>query len=123
MGSEAASAAAVLARAEAAWVAGDGETAMAFFSRAADLAEEGDDLETRVAAVLGLARGQRYNLAPGLLPVRLHAAYDAATATAPRARLAAALARCWSYANEPARAQPFAHEALDLAATTGDPTL
>ena len=81
---------------------------MAFFGRAADLAEADGDLDARVAAVLGLARGQEYNLTPGLLPVRLHAAYDATTEPAPRARLAAALARCWSYANEPVRARPFA---------------
>jgi hypothetical protein len=123
MGSELVSAAAMLARAETAWAAGDGETAMAFFGRAADLAEDSGDLESRVAAVLGLARGQQYNLVPGLLPVRLHAAYDVATATAPRARLAAALARCWAYANELARAQPFARESLELADRTGDPTL
>ena len=64
-----------------------------------------------------------YNLTPGLLPVRLHAAYDATTEPAPRARLAAALARCWSYANEPVRARPFALEALDLADGLDDPLL
>jgi hypothetical protein len=123
MGTGPASAASLLARAESAWATGDGETAMAFFGRAADLAEEGGDLETRVAAVLGLARGQQYNLVPGLLPVRLHATYDAVEAATPRARLAAALARCWSYAGEPARARPFALEALGLAEDSGDPVL
>ena len=96
---------------------------MAFFGRAADLAEADGDLDARVAAVLGLARGQVYNLTPGLLPVRLHAAYDATTDPAPRARLAAALARCWSYAEEPVRARPFALEALDLADGLDDPLL
>ena len=96
---------------------------MAFFGRAADLAEAEGDLDTRVAAVLGLARGQVYNLTPGLLPVRLHAAYDATTSRRPRARLAAALARCWAYANEPVRARPFAIEALDLADGLDDPVL
>src|SRR3954467_15330902 len=123
MGSEAASADALLARAEAAWAAGDGETAMAFFGRAADLAEASGDLDTRVAAVLGLARGQQYNLVPGRLPVRLHETYDAVAATAPRARLAAALARCWAYAGEPTRARPFALESLELAEGSGDPVL
>ena len=55
----------LLARAEAAWAGGDGEAAMAFFGRAADLAEADGDLDARVAAVLGLARGQQYNLTPG----------------------------------------------------------
>src|SRR4051794_38854376 len=123
MVSDAASASSLLARAGEAWAAGDGEAAMAFFGRAADLAEADGELDVRVTAVLGLARGQVYNLTPGLLPVRLHAAYAATTEPAPRARLAAALARCWAYANEPVRAQPFAVEALALADALGDQPL
>jgi hypothetical protein len=123
MASEPTSAALLLARAEEAWTGGDGEAAMAFFGRAADLAEADGDLDVQIAAVLGLARGQQYNLTPGLLPVRLHAAYDATTEPASRARLAAALARCWSYANQPARARPFALEALDVAQAQDDPLL
>ncbi len=86
-------------------------------------AEQEGDLETRVAAVLGLSRGQRYNLTPGRLPVHLHAAYEAVSDPGVRARLAAALARCWAYANEPRRATPFAAEALDLAEASGDQTV
>jgi hypothetical protein len=123
MVSDATSASSLLARAEEAWTSGDGEAAMAFFGRAADLAEADDDLDLRIAAVLGLARGQQYNLTPGLLPVRLRAAYDATTEPASRARLAAALARCWAYANDPLRARPFALEALDLADSQDDPML
>lgn len=96
---------------------------MAFYGRAADLAESAGDLDARIAAVLGLARGQRYNLTPGVLPVRLHAAYDAAAEPGARARLAAALARCWSYANEPLRSRPFADEALAHAGGLGDMVL
>src|SRR3954447_8698078 len=123
MVTQAASASSLLARAEVAWSEGDGEGAMAFFGRAADLAEADGDLDTRVAAVLGLARGQVYNLTPGLLPVRLHEAYEVTAEPAQRARLAAALARCWAYANEPLRARPFALEALDLADAGDDPPL
>src|SRR3954452_14704661 len=123
MASETVSAASLLARAEVAWAGGDGEAAMAFYGRAVDLAEADGDLQTRVAAVLGLARGQQYKLTPGPLPVRLHAAYDASTEPGPRAQLAAALARCWAYANEPVRARPFALEALDLADGLDDPPL
>ena len=50
---------------------------MAFFGRAADRRRGRRRPRARVTAVLGLARGQQYNLTPGLLPVRLHAAYDA----------------------------------------------
>jgi tetratricopeptide (TPR) repeat protein len=117
------SAASLLALAEEAWAGGDGEAAIAFFERAADVAEEQDDPGGRTAAVLGLARGQHYNLTPGLLPVRLHATYDAVEEPQPRARLAAALARCWAYANEPGRARPFAVEALHLADQQDDPVL
>jgi hypothetical protein len=117
------SASPLLALAETAWASGDGPAAMALFARAADVAEEQDDLRAWTEAVLGLARGQRYNLTPGLLPVRLHAPYDVVDEPPLRARLAAALARCWAYANEPRRARPFAIEALHLADRQDDPVL
>jgi hypothetical protein len=93
------------------------------FERAVVAAEQEHDLETQVTAVLGLARGQRYNLTPGRLPVHLHAAYDAVSEPDVRARLAAALARCWAYANEPRRATPFADEAVAVAEAHGDPVV
>lgn len=117
------SAVSLLALAEAAWAGGDGPAAMGLFERAAAAAQEESDPGVRATAVLGLARGQRYNLTPGLLPVRLHAAYDAIEEPRLRARLAAALARCWAYADEPRRAVPFAAEALPLAEQYDDPAL
>ena len=123
MASDPASATSLLARAEEAWSRGDGETANAFFDRAATAAEGQGDLTSQIAAVLGLARGQQYNLIPGRLPIRLHTAYEAVDDPISRARLAAALARCWAYANEPRRARPFAIEALHLAAQQDDPVL
>jgi hypothetical protein len=113
----------VLGLAVAAGSRGAAAAAVVLFVRAAEAAERQGDLETRVAAVLGLARGQRYNLTPGRLPVHLHAAYEAATAPDARVRLAAALARCWAYANEPHRAVPFSAEALASAGASGDQTL
>jgi len=118
-----ASATSLLSRADEAWAGGDGPRAMALFDQAAAVAEEQHDLRARVAAVLGLARGQPYNLTPGLLPVRLHAVYEEIDEPPARARLAAALARCWAYANEPRRARPFAIEALQLAGLQDDPVL
>lgn len=120
MASTADSAAILLGLAESAWSRGDVEAAADLYERATLAAEQEQDVTTRVAAVLGLARGQRYNLTPGRLPVHLHAAYAAVSAPAARARLAAALARCWAYANEPHRATPFADEALALAEASGD---
>jgi hypothetical protein len=117
------SAASLLARAEEAWAGGDGEVATRLFDRADQAAEVQGDLPARAAAVLGLARGQKYNLAPGRLPIRLHAVYEAAEDPALRARLAAALARCWSYAGHSRRGRPFAIEALHLADQQDDPVL
>src|SRR5690242_11630489 len=123
MAREATSAVSLLALAEVAWAGGDGPVAMTHFDRAAAAAQEHDDLPALAAAVLGLARGQAYNLTPGRLPVRLHAVYDAVEEPRLRARLAAALARCWAYAGEPRRAAPFAIEALHLAEQHDDPVL
>jgi hypothetical protein len=112
--------AALLSRADTARAGGDGEGAIALYSRAADLGHRDGDLDVETAAVLGLARCQEYNLSPGLLPVRLHGVYSQVRETRQRAALAAALARCWAYAGEPARARPFADEALALAGDVGD---
>lgn len=117
------SAAALLVQAEQAWASGHGSTAAVLYERAAAVGEERQDLRTWTLAVLGLARGQRYNVNPGLLPVRLHAAYEAVDEPMLRSQLAAALARCWAYTNEPRRARPFAIEALQLADREDDPEL
>ena len=113
----------LLARAEEAWAGGDGPAAMELFGRAAAAAEAQGNLTGRARAVIGLARGQRYNLSPGSLPVRLHTVYELVDEPGLRASLAAALARCWAYANEPRRARPFAIEALQLAQRQDDPVL
>lgn len=113
----------LLALAEHAWASGDLDTAARFFARADEQADHDGDLPVRIAAVLGLARGQRYNLSPGTLPVRLHVLYETVDDPAQRIRLAAALARCWAYSNEPRRARPFALEALQVAEQLDDPWL
>ena len=110
----------LLARAEVAWAGGDGAAAMDLFEQAA---QAGGSLVERAEALLGLARGQQYNLVPGQLPVRLHGVYLQVEAPVLRARLAAGLGRCWAYANEPRRARPFAIEALHLATQQDDPRL
>ena len=113
----------LLARAVEARDRGAGEEAVALYTRAADLAESGGDLPGQVEAVLGLARCQAFNVTPGALPVRLHAAYERSTQPSDRARLGAALARCWVYAAEPRRAVAFADEALALADDLADAPL
>ena len=117
------SAAALLVQAEQAWSGGHGSTATTLYERAATTAQQQQDLRVWALAVLGSARGQHYNVDPGLLPVRLHAVYEVTDDPTLRSRLAAALARCWAYTNEPRRARPFAIEALHLADRQDDPVL
>jgi tetratricopeptide (TPR) repeat protein len=117
---DAVTSASLLARAEAERAAGHGAEASVLYRQAADLAPRNGDLDTQAEAVLGLARCQEYKLTPGSLPVQLHATYSRSTDPVFRARLAAALARCWSYAGEPHRAHPFADEALAMAESQDD---
>ena len=123
MGTEPSAAALLVVQAEQAWSGGHGSTATALYERAAAVAEVQGELEFWALAVLGLARGQHYNVDPGLLPVRLHTVYEMMDDPTLRSRLASALARCWAYTNEPRRARPFAIEALHLADRQDDPVL
>lgn len=87
-------------------------------------ARAADDVDAMAAAALQLAGLQRFGGPGGRTPALLHEAYLAA-ADRPdiRARLAAALARSWVYANDAARGAPFAAEAVELAEAEADPTL
>src|SRR6185437_4036014 len=60
---------------------------------------------------------------PGRLPAQLYDVLARTTDDATRARLGAALARCWSYAGHAARAVRFADEAVDRAQQVGVPAL
>src|SRR6476646_9759016 len=74
-------------------------------------------------AALAIAGSHLFGAEPGRIPVVLHQAYGRARDDGTRARLAAALARCWAYAGEPARAAPFATAAIEHAAADGDPAV
>ena len=123
MATDAVTPAALLEQADAARTAGQGARAAALYAAAADQADRDGDLEAQVTAVLGLAHCQEYNLTPGALPVRLYEPYARTGDSVQRARLAAALARCWAYSGEPGRAGPFADEALRIAEERDDPGL
>src|SRR6185437_13811205 len=97
--------------------------AVALYTEATDLALAAGDLTTATRAVLALARGQRYNSAPGLLPARLHDVYVRVGDPVARAGLAATLARTWVYTGQPRRAVPFADTALALARELDDPVI
>jgi tetratricopeptide (TPR) repeat protein len=113
----------LLDRADAARAAGRGDDASALYDEAIALARSGDDLELWAHAVLRAAESQVFGAEPGTIPVHLHQVYDRTSDPTLRARLAAALARSWSYAGEPSRARPFGEEAARLAEDSGDPLL
>lgn len=81
------------------------------------------DLPDQARAALDLAGTYVFGTDPGRIPALLRAAYDASTEPEVRARLGAALARCWAYAGESARGAPFAEEAMAAATASGDDVL
>lgn len=111
----------LLDRADAERTAGRGEAAVALYNEAADRCRGSDDLEGWTRAVLGSASAQEFGSEPGRLPAELYEVYARVSADEPRARLAAALARCWVYAGEAARAVPFADEAVERSERVNDP--
>ncbi len=113
----------LLDRADAARAAGRGDDARALYDEAIALSRADEDLELWARAALRVAESQLFGSEPGTIPVHLHQVYDRTTDPTLRGRLAAALARSWAYAGEPARAQPFGVEAIDLADASGDPLL
>jgi hypothetical protein len=61
--------------------------------------------------VLGAASGYVFGAEPGRLPAQLYDVLVRTTDDVDRARIAAALARCWAYAGQASRAVQFADEA------------
>ena len=112
----------LLRRAGAARAAGDGEAARAAYLAAFEQAKAVADVETMSAAALGLAAGLTFGAHPGRVPAFLHDAYLLARDDR-RTRLAVALARVWVYGGDPARAVPFAAEAVATAEPANDPAL
>ncbi|MBO9524191.1 MAG: hypothetical protein J7518_21850 [Nocardioidaceae bacterium] len=115
--------AALLAEADQARADGRGPDAARLYDEAAVTARAQDDHESWARAVLGAASVQVFGPEPGRLPSLLYDVLVRTTADALRARLAAALARCWVYAGETARAIPFADEAVARARRTGEPAV
>jgi hypothetical protein len=81
------------------------------------------EVEVRIEEALDLASTYVFGTDPGRIPPVLAAAYDACTTEGDRARLAAALARCWAYAGERTRAVRFAVAAVTHAEAAGDPAV
>ncbi|HEY3557211.1 MAG TPA: hypothetical protein VGL05_07105 [Kribbella sp.] len=78
------------------------------------------ELTARTRAVLASAGGHVFGTEPGRLAAELYDVLARTTAPAERARVAAALARCWVYGGHADRAAPLADEALANAEQTDD---
>ncbi|MDX6258292.1 MAG: hypothetical protein QOJ11_4626 [Frankiales bacterium] len=113
----------LLDRAGAARAAGRGGTAARLYDEAAAHCRGEDDLEGWTESVLGAASVYVFGSEPGKLPAQLYDVLARTTDDTARARLAAALARCWAYAGQPARGVRFADEAVERAQRIGTPEL
>lgn len=81
------------------------------------------DLATWTEAALAAASAHVFGTEPGRLPAELYDVLVRTTDDADRARIAAALARCWSYSGRTDRAVSFADEAVERAARVDRPEL
>jgi hypothetical protein len=113
----------LLDRAGTARGAGRGEVAARLYDEAATRCQAEDDLDGWTQAVLGAASVYLFGAEPGKLPAQLYDVLARTTDDGTRARLAAALARCWAYAGQSARAIAFADEAVERAQRAGPPEL
>ena len=113
----------LLDRAGTARAAGRGETAARLYDEAASRGRADGDLDGWTEAVLGGASVYLFGAEPGKLPAQLYDVLARTTDDGTRARLAAALARCWAYAGQARRAIQFADEAVDRAQRAGPPEL
>ena len=105
----------LLDRADAEREAGRGDAAARLYDEAITLCRTENDLARWTRAVLGAASVYVFGTEPGRLPAQLYDVLVRTTDDTNRARLAAALARCWVYAGQAARAVPFAAEAVERA--------
>jgi hypothetical protein len=113
----------LLDRADAERRAGRGPAAARLYDRAVDLCRSDGDLAGWTRAVLGAASVYVFGTQPGRLPAQLYDVLMRTTEVDDRARVAAALARCWVYAGHAARAVPFADDAVRWAGQCSAPDL
>ncbi len=114
---------ALLDHADAARSAGRGSEAAWLYDEAAVQCRGIGDLDGWTRAVLGAASVYLFGAEPGKLPAQLYDVLARTTDDGTRARLAAALTRCWAYAGHTRRAIQFADEAVQRARAAGSPEL
>jgi hypothetical protein len=113
----------LLDRADAERAAGRGDIASRLYDEVVTRCRSEDDLAGWTEAVLGAASVYVFGAEPGRLPAQLYDVLARTTDETTRARLEAALARCWAYAGHAARAVQFSDEAVVRAQRVGDPEL
>jgi len=113
----------LLDRADGERAAGRGEDAAGLYQEAADRCRAEGDLDGWTRSLLGAASVYLFGVEPGNLPAQLYDVLARTTDDGNRARLSAALARCWAYAGHASRAVQFADEAVERADRTGYPEL
>ena len=113
----------LLDRADAERAAGRGEAAAGLYDEAVDRCRSEGDLEGWTRAVLGAASVYLFGAEPGKLPAQIYDVLARTTDDTHRARLSAALARCWAYAGQPSRGEQFADEAVARAERVDSPEL
>jgi hypothetical protein len=113
----------LLDRADVVRAASRGDVAARLYAESITRCRTEGDLPGWTRAALGAASVYVFGAEPGRLPAELYDVLVRTTDEGDRARIAAALARCWVYAGHPARAARFADEAVERAICTGQPEL
>jgi len=113
----------LLDRADAERAAGRGDAAARLYDEAIDRCRAAGDLAPWTRAVLGAASVHVFGVEPGRLAAQLHDVLARTTDDGDRARLGAALARCWAYSGHSERGAGFASDALRSAERYADPAV
>ena len=113
----------LLDQADALRLAGRGALARPLYDEVIDRSRVDGDLPRWTRAALAAASVYIYGTDPGKLPAQLYDLRARTIGDADRARVGAALARCWAYAGHSPRARVFADEAFADAERTDQPEL
>jgi hypothetical protein len=113
----------LLDRADALRLAGRGADARPLYDEVIDWSRSAGDLDRWTRGALGVASVYVYGTDPGKVPAQLYDLLARTVDDANRARLGAALARCWAYAGHSPRARSFANQAVADAERTHLPEL